>query len=74
MICKECPHKKEFQKGFNTTKEVMCKHPDKDYIHKYFVEHGILKFEGFLGFVNSKGVFPIKTSPKWCPLKRSDAE
>lgn len=70
MNCKECPHKKEFRKGGNTTKEVMCRHPDRDYIVNYFREHRIRKFEGFLGYVNSKGEFPIKTSPKWCPLKK----
>lgn len=72
MICKECPYKREYQKGYNTTKEVMCRHPDTDYIHSYFEEHRIRKFEGFIGFVNSNGDFPIKTAPKWCPLKRSD--
>lgn len=74
MICKECPHKREYRRGGNTTKEVMCRHPDTDYIRSYFEEHHIRKYEGFLGYVNSKGVFPVKKSPKWCPLKRSDTE
>ena len=70
MICKECPYKKEYQRYGNTTKTVMCEHPDKEYIRQYFREHKIHKYEGCLGFVNSKGVIPIKKSPKWCPLKR----
>lgn len=70
MICKECPHKREYRKYGNSTKEVMCKHPDRDYIHRYFIIHNIRKFEGFIGYVNSKGIFPIKKSPAWCPLKQ----
>ena len=74
MICKECPHKKEYQRFGNTTKVVMCEHLDKKYIRMYFKTHGIRKFEGFIGFVNSKGVFPIKKSPAWCPLKQKGGD
>lgn len=74
MICKECPFQKQYRRHFNSTREVMCEHPDKEYIRKYFKEHNIRKYEGFIGFVNSKGVFPIKKSPAWCPLKRKGGE
>lgn len=74
IVCKECPYKKEYRRNFNTTKEVMCDHPDREYIHNYFEEHNIRKFERFIGFVNSKGEFPVKKSPKWCPLKQKGGE
>lgn len=70
MNCKECPYKKEWRKLGNSTAEVMCRHPDSKYIREYFEKHNIRKSEGFLGYINSKGVFPVKKSPKWCPLKR----
>lgn len=70
MICNDCPYKEIYRKYGNSTKEVMCQHPDKEYVRKYYKEHDIRKFEGFIGFINSKGVFPIKGSPKWCPLKQ----
>lgn len=73
MICKECPHRREINRFGNTTSEVWCKHPDYDFIYKYFKEHNISKAVGFIGFVNSKGVFPIKKSPKWCPFKKEMA-
>ena len=70
FICKECPHKVEFRSYGNKTKEVFCEHHDKEYINEYFKQHGISKFPSFLGYVNSKGDFPVKKSPKWCPLKK----
>ena len=69
MICKECPYAKVYRKYGNTTASVMCSHPDHDYIHNYFKEHNISKYEGFIGFINSKGIFPVKKSPAWCPFK-----
>ena len=74
MICKECPHKKEYRRKYNTTKGAMCEHPDKGYIRMYFKVHNIRKHEGFIGYVNSKGVFPIKKSPAWCPLKQKGGD
>ena len=74
MICKDCPHKKEYHRGTNTTKGVYCEHPNSEYIRKFFTEHNIRKYEGFLGFINSNGDFPIKKCPKWCPLKKGDLE
>lgn len=73
MICKECPYKREYRRYGNTTADVWCKHPDNDFIVEYFKKHHISKAFGFIGFVNSKGVFPIKKSPKWCPLKKETA-
>lgn len=69
MICKECQYKKAIKRFGNTTTQVFCDHPEKQYIRKCFQENHINKAEGFLGFINSKGEFPIKKAPKWCPLK-----
>lgn len=69
MICKECQHKKVIRRFGNTTAEVYCEHPNKQYINVYFRENRIRKMQGFIGFVNSQGVFPLKKAPKWCPLK-----
>ena len=74
MICKECSYKREFRRVGNRTVSVTCEHPNKEYIRNYFKQNDIHKMEGFLGFIDSKGNFPIKKSPKWCPLKERDAE
>ena len=74
MICKECPYMKELHGRFGVTKQIWCNHLDQDHIRSYFEEHLIKKAVGFIGFTNSEGKFPIKGSPKWCPLKRSDTE
>ena len=74
MICKYCPHKIEYRKGANITKEVLCGHPNREYIHQFFIEHNIRKHEGFIGFINSEGKFPVKKCPKWCPLKKGGGE
>lgn len=66
--CEECQYKEEYRKFGNSRSEVMCRHPDGKYIYQYFKEHGIRKYEGFIGYVNSKGIFPIKKAPAWCPL------
>ena len=72
--CKECPYKRVFRRHGNCTAEVNCEHPDKKYIVEYFEQHEISKFPTFLGYINSKGVFPVKKSPKWCPLKKKGGE
>lgn len=36
-------------------------------INKYFNEHKIAKMPGFIGYTK-RDVFPIKRTPKWCPL------
>lgn len=73
MNCKDCPHKKVYRKYGNKTASVYCEHPCQEHIIKYFNECRIQKMAGFIGFVNSKGEFPIKKSPKWCPLRKEGA-
>lgn len=74
MNCKDCPHKVTYHKGFNTTREVFCDHPNQDYIREYLKEHRMFRMTGFIGFIDSKGKFPLKTAPKWCPLKDKGGE
>ena len=69
MNCKECQWKKAYRKGYNATQTVFCEHPNKEHIEKYFKDNCIHKMLAFIGFIDSKGEFPIKTAPKWCPLK-----
>lgn len=72
--CEDCPHKQALGRYGNKTKEVFCNHPDRGYIQTYFEQHNISKFPTFLGYINAKGVFPVKQSPKWCPLKKEGGE
>ena len=74
MNCKECKYAQVFSKGTNARKDVYCEHPNQEYIYKYFEENRIQKMPCFLGFTSIKGEFPIKRSPKWCPLKKGGAE
>lgn len=46
----------------------LCKHPDGEKIQKYFDENNIKKMPGFIGFLKADGSFPVKKTPKWCPL------
>jgi len=68
MNCKDCPHKQIQHRLGNTTKNVFCKHTDQRYIIEYFDKHRLKKAYGFIGYINSKGDFPVKKAPKWCPL------
>lgn len=70
--CSNCEHCREFRPVGNTRSEFTCEHPDYDHIRDYFRKHNIHKMERFLGFGArfSKEV-PIKTSPAWCPKKKS---
>ena len=62
MKCKDCPYVK------NIGNSVYCNHENQMHIIEYFIKNNMLKAPGFLGYCR-KG-FPIKTSPKWCPLKK----
>lgn len=70
--CSECEHCKEFRKSGNTRSGFHCEHPDKKYIWDYYKEHNINRMVGFIGFgAKYSNDVPLKTSPAWCPLKRS---
>ncbi len=71
--CIDCEYAKAYRKFTSTRYEFCCKHPDKEYIKDYFRKNRIRKMEGFLGY-SKAGEFPIKTAPKWCPLKKMDGE
>ena len=70
--CETCPYVKKIRR-FGRCDYVFCEHPKRDYITNYFREHRIAKAVGFLGYVSLKGVFPVKRSPSWCPLKNDEA-
>lgn len=70
--CKDCEYCKVSGGSYSANRnDCYCEHPDYEYISKYFDEHRMVKMPAFLGFTKpfSKEV-PVKTSPKWCPLKK----
>lgn len=69
--CSDCEHCSGYRRIGNTRTHFFCKHPDQRYINDYFMQKGIRKMLGFLGFgaVHSDTV-PLKTSPAWCPKKK----
>lgn len=74
--CKDCKHCKMIGGGFSSNRNYYyCEHPDYEYISNYFDKHRMIKMTAFLGFSKpfSKEI-PIKTSPKWCPLKKEGEE
>ena len=70
MLCVNCSYCNRFQKNGNRMAEFSCSHPDKKYITQYFQEHNLVKMPGFLG--HGYDEVPIKTSPRWCPLRRKE--
>lgn len=69
--CSECEYCSKSRYPRNTRSEFTCKHPDSEYIWKYYREHNIRKMEGFLGFGKPyNDEIPVKTSPGWCPRKK----
>ena len=70
MLCVNCSYCNRFQMIGNRTAEFSCSHPDEKYITQYFQEHNLVKMPGFLG--HGYDEVPIKTSPRWCPLRRKE--
>lgn len=70
--CSECEHCDGYRRFGNIRTEFSCIHPDQAYIKDFFSHKKIYKMPGFLGFSagNSNSV-PVKTSPAWCPKKKS---
>ena len=50
-------------------KEVFCKAPDQRSVIRYFEKYKPGEIYGFIGFVIHE-VFPLKKTPKWCPIGR----
>lgn len=77
MICKDCEYKRFYDGQITLARRarVLCKHPDQDYIEKYCKENRIGKMPGFICYTIIDTLeLPIKSSPRWCPLKRKDKE
>jgi len=66
--------------GYKTSASVLqhartgyhCQHPNQKYIIDYFEEHKIQKQHGFIGFSKTDRSFPVKRTPKWCPIAESE--
>ncbi len=70
--CIDCEYAKARKRTTSIIRsEVCCEHPDREYINDYFKKKRIQKMQGFLGY-SKAGYFPIKTAPKWCPLKKME--
>ena len=69
--CSDCEYCKGYRRIVNTRTGFTCNHPEQRYILDYFMQKGLRKMPGFLGFsvVHSETV-PLKTSPAWCPKKK----
>ena len=51
-----------------------CIHPDGEYIRNWCKEHKYVKMVAFIGYSKCfVGEPAIKTSPRWCPLKKKKA-
>lgn len=71
--CSECEFCKSIRPYGNSRSAFSCNHPDQNYIERYFREHKISKFPGFLNFGKAwSDEVPLKTSPALCPKKRKD--
>lgn len=72
MKCKSCEHcscKPPHIYSGGLKSRFYCNHPEQQHIHDYEKEHKILKEHSFISF--GIGQSPdIKTSPRWCPLKK----
>lgn len=71
--CNHCEYCKSYQtKGNKFAKRTAyhCKHPDQKAIKQFFDEHKMIKMIGFIGFSKTDGGFPIKRTPKWCPINQ----
>lgn len=75
MRCKDCKYCKLSRSVTSTRYGFSCEHPDYSYIFDYFQKKRMHKMPGFLVFGKpySEEV-PVKTSPKWCPLKKGESE
>ena len=66
--CVNCSNCKHYRTNWRSSRtEVFCRAENQEYINKYFTEHKIKKMPGFIGYAN-RDVFPVKRTPKWCPL------
>ena len=70
--CSECEFCEEFRSYRRDTSDFRCKHPDQDYIYRYFMERRMVKSHGYLGTGKRYShEVPVKTSPAWCPRKKA---
>ena len=72
IACANCGCCSRFKRVGMRNAWFRCDHPDEKYISNYFREHKLIKMPRFLGYGKDK--VPIKTSPRWCPLRRKEAQ
>lgn len=77
MKCINCKYAKTYYPiGINGMRNrVICEHPDQEYIYEYCRSHRVAAMPGFIGFTKPfSNELNIKTSPRWCPLKKESKE
>lgn len=74
MRCKECKYAKAYQRRRMVKRSnCYCTHPNQNYIIDYFKDNKIKKAIGFISYSEPYSNIPLlKTSPKWCPLKKDN--
>lgn len=68
--CIDCKYCFKWCTGKQT--QISCKN-NSNSIYEYWKEHKIQKAVGFIGYM-TRNVFPIKRTPKWCPLASQNKE
>ncbi len=69
--CIGCDRLRAYRKPGNTRTEYSCRHENQKFIEDYYKSNKILSMPGHIGY--GKGVFPRKTTPKWCPKEATKA-
>ena len=69
--CSECGYCKGYSGGPYSNRSSFCyKHPNQEFIKKYYEENRINRAFGYIDHSKPFGHTPkLKTSPKWCPKK-----
>ena len=80
MNCKDCQYMIYRMRGGGNKflgkirparKIFFCEHPEQDYIEDFLIKHQTFHKEtGEIGFADGKGNLKMRTSPKWCPLRK----
>lgn len=73
MKCRECEFLKIRNSRYAERYSYYCNHGNQKHIQDYFKQHNIHKDLGFVCFgdLHNGNAPTIKTSPAWCPFKKS---
>lgn len=70
MICKDCEHCKcRAPSAYGYKSAFYCNHPDQQYIEDFYKKNRVRNEFRFIS-MGICSVPDIKSSPRWCPLKK----